>query len=184
MHRRPRGARPKRRVMLVDAHVSSINTSDSAFMEGIASSQVRRAWTTSSRSCSLACRVFFEGEIPFVQLMPQSCGLHCDAVSGQSLTQLGQTKARLLLDPSAYHGLHSGDSRAAMPADLKAGSLPRLLLSLAHLIDPDSTDLQPPRNRRRTFSAIQRPEHPLPQILRIRLHQTLPSSDESIISQM
>src|SRR5258708_2323235 len=75
MQRLPLGARPQRRVMLVDVHVSSINTSFSTFILGNASTHARRACCTSSRSCSLACRVFFEGEIPFIQLMPQCAGL-------------------------------------------------------------------------------------------------------------
>ena len=38
-------------------------------MLGSDSTQARRACCTSWRSCSLACRVFFERKIPFVQLM-------------------------------------------------------------------------------------------------------------------
>jgi hypothetical protein len=75
MQRLPLGARPQRRAMLVDVHVSSMNTSFYASIPGNASAHARRACCTFSRSCSLACRVFFEGEIPFVQLMPQCTGL-------------------------------------------------------------------------------------------------------------
>src|SRR5271165_208150 len=74
IQRLPLGARPHRRVMLVDVHVSSIKTSFSTSIPGNASTHPRRACCTSSRSCSLACRVFFEGEIPFVQLVPQGTG--------------------------------------------------------------------------------------------------------------
>src|ERR1035438_2694567 len=49
--------------MLVDAQVSSIKTSFSRSIAGCASLHRRRAACTSARSCSLACRVFFEGEI-------------------------------------------------------------------------------------------------------------------------
>jgi hypothetical protein len=61
--------------MLVDVHVSSMNTSFSTSIVGKACRHALRACCTSSRSCSLACRVFFEGKIPFVQLMPQGTDL-------------------------------------------------------------------------------------------------------------
>src|ERR1035437_10986137 len=63
IQRLPLGARPQRRVMLVDVHVSSMNISLSTSIPGNASTHALRACCTSSRSCSLACRVFFEGEI-------------------------------------------------------------------------------------------------------------------------
>jgi len=66
-----------------------MNTSFSTFIVGRASIHARRACCTSSRSCSLACRVFFEGKIPFVQLMPQRAGLDRNALCGQSLAQFG-----------------------------------------------------------------------------------------------
>ncbi len=49
---------------------------------GCASVHARRAACTSSRSYSLACRVFFEGEIPLVQLVPQSANLDRNALRG------------------------------------------------------------------------------------------------------
>src|SRR5271170_7519209 len=82
IQRLPLGARPQRRVMLVDVHVSSINTSFSTSIAANDSTHARRACCTSSRSCSLACRVFFESEIPFVQLMPQRTGLDQNTLPG------------------------------------------------------------------------------------------------------
>src|SRR5664279_25942 len=106
MQRLPLGARPQRRVMLVDVHVSSINTSFSTSIPGNDSTHARRACCTSSRSCSLACSVFFEGETPFVHLMPQCAGLDRYALLGQSFAQFGQGKIGLGCDPGAQHGLH------------------------------------------------------------------------------
>src|ERR1035437_4477344 len=117
--------------MLVDIQVSSIKTSLSTAIVGSACCHAFRARCTSSRSCSVACRVFFEGQMPFVQLMPQGADLDRDA---------------LLRDP-----------RVAMPADLKTAALAALLLPPPHLVNPDATGFQPPRNRRRTFSALQCP---------------------------
>jgi hypothetical protein len=72
--------------MLVETQVSSIKTSLSTSIVGSANCHALRACCTSSRSCSLARRVFFEGEIPFVQLMPQGADLDRDAMLGQSFT--------------------------------------------------------------------------------------------------
>src|SRR5665213_543508 len=82
IQRLPLGARPQRRVMLVEVQVSSMKTSFSTSMLGNASAHARRACCTSSRSCSLACRVFFEGEIPLVQLMPQCAWLDQNILLG------------------------------------------------------------------------------------------------------
>jgi hypothetical protein len=68
-----------------------------------------------------------------------------------------------LFDPGAQHRLHRRDPRTAMPTDLKTGALASLLFPPPHLVNPDAADFQAPRNRRRTFSAIQ--GHPIPQIL-------------------
>src|SRR5664280_1643876 len=143
MQRLPLGARPQRRVMLVDVHVSSINTSFSTSIPGSASRHARRACCTSSRSCSLACSVFFEGETPFVQLMPQCAGLDRYALLGQSFAQFGQGKIGLGCDPGAQHRLHLSHPGTAMAADLKTGAPPRLLLPVAYLINPDAADFQP-----------------------------------------
>src|ERR1035437_9974516 len=143
--------------MLVDIQVSSIKTSLSTAIVGSACCHAFRARCTSSRSCSVACRVFFEGQMPFVQLMPQGADLDRDALLGETFRQLRQAQPGRLFDPGAQHGLHLRDSRTAMPADLKTAALAALLLPPPHLVNPDATDFQPPRNRRRTFSALQCP---------------------------
>src|SRR5664279_1406187 len=113
--------------MLVEVHVSSINTSFSTSIPGSASRHARRACCTSSRSCSLACSVFFEGKTPFVQLMPQSAELDRYALLSQAPAQLGQAKPRLLFNPGTQHRLHLRYPRTPMPTDLKTGALARLL---------------------------------------------------------
>src|SRR6266851_1059129 len=77
--------------MLVDVQVSSINTSFSRSITGCASLRARRAACTSSRSCSLACTVFFEGEVPFVQLVPQSADLDPNAAHFEPPRNLRRT---------------------------------------------------------------------------------------------
>jgi hypothetical protein len=156
--------------MLVDVHVSLMNTSFSGFIRGNASTHSRRIRRTSSRSCSLACRVFFEREIPFVQLMPQGAGLNQNTLPGQPFGQLRQDKIGFSLDPGAQHRFQLRHAGPAMATDLKAGPFARLLFSISNLVDPDTAHFQTPRNRCRPFSTAQRPKHTLPQVLRIRLH--------------
>jgi hypothetical protein len=57
--RSPFGARPWRRAMLVEAHVSSMKTSRSGSSSGWPSNPSRRRLRTCGRSCSSACAVFF-----------------------------------------------------------------------------------------------------------------------------
>ena len=181
MQRLPLGARPQRRVMLVDVQVSSINTSFSTSIPGNDSTHARRACCTSSRSCSLACRVFFEGQLPFVQLMPQCAWLDQNTLLGQPFRQFGQRKIRLCFDPTAQHRFHPCHPGTAMAANLETGPLARLLLPIADLVNPDAAHFQPPRNRSRSFAPAQCPQHTLTQILRIRLHPA-PSLPAGILS--
>src|ERR1700683_4832052 len=131
--------------MLVDAHVSSMNTSVSVFMPGCASSHALRAACTSSRSCSLACRVFFEGEIPFVQLVPESADLDRNALFGESKLQFRQGQIGLCRDPGAQHQLRTRQPRLAVATDPKTVPLSRRLYPVTHLVDPDTAPLKPPR---------------------------------------
>src|SRR5450755_3380598 len=161
--------------MLVVAPVSSMNTSFLTSHPGTASLQMSRACCTSSRPCSLPCRVFFKGELPSIQLVPQGADLDRNALFGQPFLHLDQGKIRRGLDPSAQHRLQVGQSRPTVAADLKAASLSRLLQSIAHLVDPHAAHLEASRNLRRTVATIQCPQHTLPKILRISLHPCLRS---------
>src|SRR5271157_359942 len=162
--------------MLVDVQVSSINTSFSTFMTVCASLHASRAACTSSRSRSLACRVFFEGETPFVQLVPQGANLNRNPLLRQPFLYLSQSKIRLGCDPGAQHRFHFHQPGPAMAADRKTGAHSRLLLPASHLINPNAAHLEAPRNLRRTIPALQGSQHALPQILRIGLHLRLPST--------
>lgn len=155
----------------------------STFIFGSASNHARRARCTSSRSSSLACKVLFEGQIPFVQLMPQCAGLDRNALLGQPLAQFCQAQIGLSFNPNAQDGFHLSDPRTAMTADLKTGAFACLPLPVPHLINPDATDFQTPRNGRRSFPPAQCPQHTITQILRIRMHPCRPSASRIIIAQ-
>src|SRR5205807_8510334 len=59
----PRGLRPRRRTMLVLSEVSSMNTKRAGSSKPCSRIQRRRAWATSARSRSAACRLFFIGDV-------------------------------------------------------------------------------------------------------------------------
>src|ERR1700739_1598637 len=61
--RSPRAERPWWRTILVVTAVSSMNTSRGATSLGCSAFSSARAAATSGRSCSAACRVFFEGDV-------------------------------------------------------------------------------------------------------------------------
>src|SRR5580658_2096622 len=169
--------------MLVAAQVSSINTNLSMSIVGCASIQARRAACTSSRSCSLACSVFFEGQIPLIQLVPKSANLNRDTLRRQPFLQFGQSQSGLGCDPAAQGRLRLLQPRPAMATNLKTASYPGLLLPIPHLIDVETADLKASRDRRGAIPPRQRSQHTIPQILRIRLHPNHPSTDARIIAR-
>lgn len=61
--RSPRGERPWCRTIFVVTAVSSMNTRRGASRRGCSAFNSARAAATSGRSCSAACRVFFEGDV-------------------------------------------------------------------------------------------------------------------------
>src|SRR5512145_1834391 len=69
-HRAPRRARPQRRAILVEAPVSSTTTRRPGSRSACAARQVSRRATTSGRSRSLACAVFFEGLVVAIEATP------------------------------------------------------------------------------------------------------------------
>ena len=99
--RAPREERPRVRVMLVVAQVSSRKTSLAASQADCTRCHSLRACCTSVRSCSLACRVFFKAQPPIVQLMPQCGYFDLDPLISQSFAHFRQRQIGLFLDPRA-----------------------------------------------------------------------------------
>lgn len=157
--------------MFVAVPVSSRNTSFSMSSVGWFCFQACRASCTSGRSCSLACRVFFIAQSPFVQLMPQCW--HFDGSSvlvGQSLAHLRQRQIRPLRDPCPQYLFQRCKRRYAMPSNRQTRSpafRPKLFANLMH---PAATDLKPCGYVRRALATLQGAQHPIPQILRICAH--------------
>ncbi|MER8849959.1 hypothetical protein NKH87_34780, partial [Mesorhizobium australicum] len=98
-HRMPRFARPRRRAIFVDAPVSSIKTNRSGSRSGWALNQARRRASTSGRSCSLACAVFFEGHRVTVEKAPDRARREHDRMlRPEKFSQLDQCDVVLTFD--------------------------------------------------------------------------------------
>ena len=96
--------------MLVLAPVSSRNISFVMSSVDWVSIHERRAACTSERSCSLACRVFFKAQIPFIKLMPQRRNFDLNAVFRQSPAHLSKRQICLGLDPRTNLLFHAGNA--------------------------------------------------------------------------
>jgi len=88
----------------------------------------------------------------------------------QAPAGFGQRQVRLLFQPVAHQGLQGRQARAAMAAHRQAAPDASLLPTLANPMDPHAADLEATRNGRRTLTPLQRSQHPVAQILRIRVH--------------
>src|SRR3984885_3798961 len=83
----PRGARPYRRAMLVEAQVSSIKTRRSGSRSSCPSNQSWRRFKMSGRSCSLACAVFFARDLVAIEKPPERSIAHQDPFLGELLAE-------------------------------------------------------------------------------------------------
>src|SRR5438105_2892565 len=90
--RSPRLARPRRRAILVEAPVSSTNTSRSGSRSGCTSNHASRRAATSDLPCSLACAVFFEGHAVALEEAPDRAGREAGTV--RALEQVGELDQR------------------------------------------------------------------------------------------
>src|SRR5215212_1421444 len=77
----PRTQRPWRRVILVFAHVSSRKTKRAGSSRLWYFFHCTRRRATSGRSCSLACRLFFETDACMLEEVPDSEVAHLDPSS-------------------------------------------------------------------------------------------------------
>src|SRR5215469_18895530 len=98
--RSPRGARPQRRTMLVATAVSSRKTNRWGSSRCCFRRQVRRAAATSGRSCSAACRTFFERQLQMAQKPEDGGDADRNLPLHEPAPQLFQRDVRLLGNPS------------------------------------------------------------------------------------
>jgi hypothetical protein len=91
--------------------------------------------------------------------MPQSSRLYLNALIGKPLAQLRQGQVWLKLEPVHQGRLRICHPRPSIAANLVARSLTINSQSLAHLVDPHTTDLVPLGNVRGTIATLNRSQH-------------------------
>src|SRR5271170_976774 len=93
---RPRRQRPRLRAMLVEAQVSSMNTSFVGSRSSCPANQAWRCVRTSERRCSSACAVFFKSHLVAIEEAPDHGGGEALAAIGdQSLLDSQERNVRL-----------------------------------------------------------------------------------------
>jgi hypothetical protein len=166
--RRPRGLRPRSRVMLVLTDVSSMNTSRFGFKRGCCPRQIARASATSGRSCSAARSCFFVCQVQAVQRTPDRAMAGGNAVVDQQPSpQLGNCRIGM--------GCHTGSERVFMRCQprhhaaslLTRRGLPGLAAASQDFVDVRHADLEQRSRLLDPHPAVHRSNHPLPQILRV-----------------
>src|SRR5258707_4634451 len=184
--RSPRGARPHRRAILVDAPVSSMKTRRSGANSGWASNQARRRRRTLARCCSLACAVFFERHPVQVEQPPDRALSRLQPVRLiQMLRQFAQGDVGGLADhPQDLRGMGFETVRAVIPA-LRARPD---IAGAAPLIDPfdrcRGRDSEPPRRRSARHATCDRRDKPSTNVARKRSrHAGWPPSPAHILNQ-
>ena len=121
--RSPRGARPRRRVILVDTDVSSMKTSRAGSRSGWPSNHASRRAATSGRCCSLACAVFFKGHSVTVEEAPDRARREGGAVfAAQPLGQFDQRDVHLCVDLRQDNVVKRLDTMGALIATLRLGA--------------------------------------------------------------
>ena len=95
-NRSPRGQRPRSRTKLVLVAVSSINTNLAGSSRPCLRIQRRRARATSARSCSLARRLFFDGDIMSLEKSPDRGATAWNSLLAHRRNDLIQGQIRLL----------------------------------------------------------------------------------------
>src|SRR5436305_961510 len=120
----PRAQRPCVRVMLVLAQVSSMKTRREGSSRPWYFFHCARRLATSGRSCSLACRLFFEAD-PFVlEEVPDREVTHFDPALGKFGRQRPQRDVRLLGKPRQQPDPLAGQRIGPPPADLVCRRIP------------------------------------------------------------
>ncbi len=181
---RPRGAQPRRRVMLVLAQVSSMKTRRTGSSLPWCVFQRARLRATSGRSCSVANRVFFEADARIVHDAPhRAVARHHPAIA--QLHHHGPQRQIRNRCKSRQQPISLRRQRPRLPPThrlrRRAACRPKPPRPLHH-----ARDAHPKQHRRRTARATARHRRrdPLPQIIRIRSrHPMLTSATPNILNQ-
>src|SRR6266567_5838075 len=169
MSRSPRGARPYRRVIVVDTLVSSMNTSLLGSSLFCRLCNALRAAATSGRSCSAARKLFFKGQLQMMQKPGDRRLSDRDLFLRQSIFEFGQRDVRLLSYQLPHQILMRRQREIFVAAEFGRLDAARLPVKLEEADDRTDADAALLRSFRDGGPALNRPDHSPTQILRIRL---------------
>src|SRR6516162_6657928 len=117
----PLGARPLSRTRFVLTAVSSIKTSRAESRKPCSRIQRRRARATSSRCLSVACRLFFKGDVVTVEKTPERAAAGSNSPLAQLCKRLHQGQVWMLSNHSQNLGCELFEWRNASAARLRSG---------------------------------------------------------------
>jgi hypothetical protein len=171
--------------MLVDAQVSSMNTSRSGSRSSWPSNHSSRRFRMSGRSCSLAWPVFFARDPVPGEEAPQGGDADAHAPRGQHLAQLRQRRVWLLLDRVQNKGRMLLDLHRATISALRLGGrravLERQLPPPDRARRADAEPLGRPPARHTIFNGS---DHTVPKITRQgSTHPCRPPPPARIVNQ-
>src|SRR5204863_1957480 len=167
--RSPCGARPYRRVIVVDTLVSSMNTSLLGSSLFCRRCNALRAAATSGRSCSAARKLFFKGQLQMMQKPRDRRLSNRDLFLRQSIFEFGQRDVRLLRYQLPHQILMRRQREIFVAAEFGRLDAARLPVKLEEADDRTDADAALLRSFRDGGPALNRPDHSPTQILRIRL---------------
>src|SRR6516162_3862388 len=119
----PLGARPLSRTRFVLTAVSSIKTSRAESRKPCSRIQRRRARATSSRCLSVACRLFFKGDVVTVEKTPERAAAGSNSPLAQLCKRLHQGQVWMLSNHSQNLGCELFEWRNASAARLRSGAV-------------------------------------------------------------
>lgn len=168
LRRSPLAARPRRRAMLVDAQVSSMNTRRSGSRSSWASNQSQRRFRMSGRFCSAAYAVFFKGQAAPVEEGPKRrpSRRHI-TLRGKLVEHLADGHIRRGLDKPENVitvRIELGAARLSLTASCSIAGLARPANPADRRRQPDPKLCRRPTRRQPTKCSI---NHPVTQILAV-----------------
>src|SRR5712675_396932 len=172
MSRSPRGARPYRRVIVVDTLVSSMNTSLLGSSLFCRRCNALRAAATSGRSCSAARKLFFKGQLQMMQKPRDRRLSDRDLFLRQSIFEFGQRDVRLLRYQLPHQILVRRQREIFIAAEFGRVDAARLPVKLEEADDRADADPALLRGFRDRGPALDRLDHTPTQIRRIWLRHS------------
>src|SRR5882757_4376600 len=167
--RSPCGARPQRRVIVVETLVSSMKTSRLGSSLGCRFCKALRAAATSGRSCSVARRLFFKGQLQMRQKPEDRRLADRYLLLRQSGLELRQRDIRLFSHQLPDQVLMRGQSEPLVTTELGCADATRLAVKPEKAHDRADAHATLLRGFRNGSAVLNRADYARTQVIRIRL---------------